>query len=507
MSRKDNAGQFFVSGKNCWRVAQAEQLSFVVDGEDYFIHLRRVMATAKSELLLVGWDFDFEIEMLPGESDAKGNAPDGLPNKLGAYLEAVVENAPELQVYILKWNGAVVVAPGRILPAMALDIFGSDRIHLALDSHHPLGACHHQKIVVADNSFAFCGGIDATESRWDTSAHRPDDPRRVKKNGAPAEPWHDVTCAVTGPAAEALAELSRRRWKRATGEEFDGGATRKAASWPKGLAVDATNVDVAIARTEPPYNGSDLINEVEQLFLDSIATAKETIYFESQYFTAESVFDALEKSLQQPSGPEIVVINPQAALSQMEDDAMHVLRGRFIDRLKAADHANRFRIYHPVNSAEDPIYVHAKVNIIDTRILHVGSSNIDDRSLGFDTECDVAIEGAHDAISAFRTRLLSEHLDVEQARFDEVFAQTQSLICAIETLNSAKGRGLRDIHVLPERLRGTVLADARLMDQRYHPEQDRPKGEGGKPRHIFAFAGLVALAHLGRILWRRWTGR
>jgi phosphatidylserine/phosphatidylglycerophosphate/cardiolipin synthase-like enzyme len=203
-------------------------------------------------MLLIGWDFDFEIEMLPGESDPDGLAPDGLPNQLGAFLDAVVEQTPEPHIYMLKWNGAVIAAPGRILPALALNIFESNRIRLALDSDHPFGAYHHHKIVVADDTFAFCGGIDVTEARWDTSEHLSDDPRRALKDGCVAEPWHDATSAMTGPVATALAELSHRRWHRATGEKLEGPKGTPSPIWPEGLKVDTLEVDVAIARTEAP---------------------------------------------------------------------------------------------------------------------------------------------------------------------------------------------------------------------------------------------------------------
>ena len=73
-----------------WRVERADSLALVVDACRYFIVLRDVIMTAQQEILLIGWDFDLEIEMLPGESDGEGNAPDGLPNKLGPFLEEVI---------------------------------------------------------------------------------------------------------------------------------------------------------------------------------------------------------------------------------------------------------------------------------------------------------------------------------------------------------------------------------------------------------------------------------
>jgi phosphatidylserine/phosphatidylglycerophosphate/cardiolipin synthase-like enzyme len=345
----------FSTETNCWRVEQAEKLSLIVDGADYFKHLREVMIAAQREIMLIGWDFDFEIDMLPGESDAEGMAPDGLPNALGPFLEEVVARAPELDIYLLKWNGAMLVAPGRMMPAVKMAMFGSSRIHFALDGHHPFGACHHQKIVTVDNSFAFCGGIDATENRWDTSEHLPADPRRVDKEGNTLPPWHDVTSATCGPVARALADLSRSRWFRATGENLDTPSGDAVSIWPDTLEVEETDVDVAIARTMPPFEGEPLINEVENLFLDSIRTAKRAIYIESQYFAADAISDALEARLKEDGGPEIIIVSPLEALSQFEDDAMHGLRDRIVDRLKSVDHEDRFRIYYPVTTGGEQI--------------------------------------------------------------------------------------------------------------------------------------------------------
>ncbi len=502
--RSGSSQSIFQPGENCWRVARADKMALIVDAADYFRVLRKVFVAAKRELLLIGWDFDFEIEMLPGESDSEGLAPDGLPNQLGPFVEAIVERAPDLHVYLLKWNGAVLAAPGRLIPSLALSVFGSDRIHFALDGHHPFGACHHQKIVVADDTLAFCGGIDATEDRWDTSEHLPDDPRRVRKDGSPSTPWHDATSAWSGPVASALADLSRRRWHRANGETLVRPQNTTMSDWPEGLDVDATDTEVAIARTEPPFDDEPLINEIEQLYLDGIRAAKDIIYIESQYFAAETVCAAIEERLREQDGPEIVVINPESAESQLEDDAMHVLRERMIERLKSADHQDRFRIYYPVTTAGEPIYVHAKIMIVDDCLLRLGSSNLNDRSMGFDTECDVAIAGPEALITGFRARLLSEHLGVSPETFADALKEEGSLIAAIERLNNSDGRKLRKISRNSETVVGGFLAKTRLLDPRYHPGQETSAGEGLRPRHmVFIIGGAL----VGWLAWQKWGGR
>ena len=91
-------------------------------------------------------------------------------------------------------------------------------VRFGFDDHHPVGASHHQKIVVVDDQLAFCGGIDLTGHRWDTSAHRPDEPARKTPLGKAYGPYHEVQAMVTGPAAASLGVLARDRW-RALGAE------------------------------------------------------------------------------------------------------------------------------------------------------------------------------------------------------------------------------------------------------------------------------------------------
>jgi uncharacterized membrane protein YdjX (TVP38/TMEM64 family) len=87
--------------------------------------------------------------------------------------------------------------------------------------------------------------------------------------------------------------------------------------------------------------------------------------------------------------------------------------------------------------------VHSKVMIIDDRLLRIGSANLNNRSMGTDTECDLAIEARTEteraAIARARACLLADHCGVtidEAARAIE----TSSLLVAADTLS---GRGHR----------------------------------------------------------------
>lgn len=485
----------FNPGRNCWRVNTALKFELVIDGAAYFRALREALITAERQVLLIGWDFDLEIEMLPGESNEDGNAPDGYPNKVADFIAAVVERAPDLNIYLLRWSGSAVVAPGRLVPAVRLNMAGPDRIKLALDGRHPVGACHHQKIVVVDDRLAFCGGIDVTDARWDTPDHTPDDPRRVLRDGSPAAPWHDVTTAVAGPAARDLAELARIRWLRATGEALEAPDLPDRDIWPASLDVSCRDVPVAISRTEPPDEDRPLINEIEEMVLDGIASARSSIYIESQYFASDVVTDALFRRLREPTGPDIIVINPVQAENIVEDNAMHVTRTRMVNELQEADHDNRFCILSPVNAAAQPIYVHAKVCVIDDRVLRVGSSNIDRRSMGFDTECDLSIEARNDntreIIAGLRNRLLAEHLGCSPDTLKENIAKSGSLLAAANEMNALDGRGLRPLDLKEDTGAGAILADTRLLDPRY--ERGTPKRRVVTSRHIAMGVAVVAV--------------
>ncbi|WBU56512.1 phospholipase D-like domain-containing protein [Paracoccus sediminicola] len=492
----------FLPHRNCWRVASADRFGVIIDAAQYFRALRESLERAEDLIILVGWDFDFEIEMLPGESDEDGNAPDGLPNQIGPFLEALVDRRPKLEIYLLKWSGGVLIAPGRALPTAQIKLLSPEQVHLGFDGRHPIGACHHQKIVSIDDSLAFCGGIDVTDGRWDTRDHTPGDERRKLKSGEIAQPWHDVTTVISGEAAAEFSNLCRKRWQRAQDEELEEPFRPGRDRWPESVQVDFTDIDIAIARTEPPEHDRPSVAEIESLYLDSIAAAEDCIYLESQYFAADGITNAIRDRLQEEDGPEVVVINPKAAQEMVEDAAMHVTRSRMIRDLEEADIYDRFRILYPRNADEEPIYVHAKVSIIDDRFLRVGSSNIDRRSMGFDTECDVALladdERDRDKVRATRDNLIAEHLGCQPEEVAEAIERQGGVIAALDALEQPSGRGLRPIRPRKESLMGRVLADTRFFDPRYRRSAQARLGVTS--RHVMIGAAVVAA---GLFLWSR----
>lgn len=461
--------QIVSPGRNCWRIERAGRLALLIDAEAYFKAIKQSILKARHSVYLIGWDFDTRIEFEPEGKTLEG------PNKLGPFLRWIDKHRPDVQVYVLKWDLGAIQALGRgTTPLAILDWMTSKRIHFKLDGAHPTAAAHHQKIVVVDDVLAFCGGIDITTDRWDTREHRDDDPRRRRPGGRRYGPWHDASTVVDGEVARALGELARERWKRASGEGLPPPAGCPEI-WPASVSPTFHDIDVGIARTIPEYEDRDEVREIERLYLDAIASARETIYCESQYFASRRIAEAMAERLRQEDGPEIVIINPVSADGYLEAVTMDTARCRLLKLIADADRHDRFRIYTPVTQAGEPIYVHAKITIIDDCLLRVGSSNFNNRSMGFDTECDLVVEAVpgHRGVRAVREQiadvrddLLAEHLG---RTIEEVRASLASGGGLIATIEALRGEGRSLVPYVPEEPSAVeeTLAENELLD----PEQ------------------------------------
>ena len=457
------------AGDNCWRIARAEKVRVIIDAVDYFRALRHALYAAQHLVLIVGWDFDNRILLDP---DDDGQTP---TNQVGALLEDLVANNPAVTVHVLRWDLAALKMPLRgTTPLVLLDWLTHDNIHFKLDSRHPIDACHHQKLVVIDDVLAFCGGIDITAGRWDTPEHRDEEPHRRGPAGDAYPPWHDATVAVSGPAARALGDLARARWQAATGDLPALPPVLPEASarhWPKALVPDFTDVDLAIARTLPAYDGAPLVAEIEALYLAAIASARRSIYLESQYFSAPVIADALALRLAEPDGPDVIIINPRTADGWLEAKLMDSARAVLLERLHAADGHGRLRFCTPVTALGADIYVHAKILVIDDRLLRVGSSNINKRSLAIDTECDLAIEAAPGdtassaAITRIRNTLMAEHLGITPADWTAALAAADgALLAAFDAMIGTRPRTLRPFVAAPLDPVEMALAQAQINE-------------------------------------------
>ena len=462
----------------------------IVDAADYYRIISQAMCAAQRRIFVVGWDFDTRIALDPDER--------GKGETLGQFFLRLAHERPERQIDILKWNfGALKQFFRPTAVAWLYRWWRTKVIDFRFDGSHPPGCSHHQKIVVIDDCLAACGGIDISSSRWDTKDHVDDDPHRTGPDGKPYGPWHDATMLMRGPVAATLGELGRERWKVATRQKL-APVEPCDSPWPDDLPAMFEQVDVAIARTRAAYDNLGEVREIERLTIDMIAAAERFIYFENQYFTSGKVAAAIAKRLAEPDPPEIVLVMPRTADGWLEQKAMDGARLQLADAIGKSDPQHRFRIYVPVTNGGTDIYVHAKIAIVDDRLLRVGSANLNNRSNGLDSECDAIIDAGlaanrdtRPAIAALRHRLMAEHLGCTPERVAAAEKGEGSLLGAIEKLRG-KGKTLDPLDIeLPDDF-DEFIASNELLDPERPEELFEPLHKRGLAKSWARGRAMVA---------------
>jgi phosphatidylserine/phosphatidylglycerophosphate/cardiolipin synthase-like enzyme len=239
---------------------------------------------------------------------------------------------------------------------------------------------------------------------------------------------------MDGEAARALGDLARERWFRATWERTIPDAV-ETDPWPDGVEPDLLDTPLGIARTEPKWGTRAEVRENERLYLAAIREARSLIYLENQYFTSPVIARALAERLAEPEGPEVILVSTGRSPSWFDGITMDTARAEVLFRLEAADAHDRFFAFAPRSTGGERIIVHAKVAIFDDRMLRIGSTNLNNRSMGLDTECDVAMlpptDAGRTAIRAFRHRSISHFIGI-----------TPTAFARAETLAGSTGRAI-----------------------------------------------------------------
>jgi phosphatidylserine/phosphatidylglycerophosphate/cardiolipin synthase-like enzyme len=444
-------------GVTCWRLTRARRLSFLADGEAYFGALDAALRAARRSVHLLGWGFDPRITLTPDRAAA---------DQVGHLLIALAEARPELDVRLLVWRSALPIsATQAFFPHRAQAWFRGRRVDFRLDATVPFGACHHQKIVVVDGALAFVGGADLMPGRWDTPAH-PDADRRRSLPGRVDPPRHELMAMADGGAAAALDELFAARWRMAVGETPPTPNADCPQLWPDDVAPDLEDVDLAIARTEPSWRGRGGAREIAALTLEAIAAAKRLIYIENQYFTWPLAVEALAARLAEPDGPEVVLIVSEKSPSYFDRITMDRARANALWRLKAGDIFGRFHALTPYSTGGHPIVVHAKAMIVDDVLARISSANLNNRSHGFDTECEIVIEAQNATqragIAGVRDRLAAHWVGQTPQALARVRGADGSLADGLFALDL----GARLRALTPKRLGpvGEFIADFHLGD-------------------------------------------
>jgi len=363
-------------------------LEVLIDGAEALPAIAEAIAGARHSVRIAGWHLAPHFELVR----------ESPPVVLGSLLAATV--ARGVDVRVLLWSGAPVPAFHPTRKEVAADVETLVRqtgIRCVTDPHqHPVH-CHHEKLIVIDDELAFVGGIDLTDydgDRFDHGHH----PARRRKG------WHDVATRLRGPAVADVADHFRLRWREVTGESIAAGPV------PEPIAGGST-VQVVRTVAETMYDAvphGDF--RILESYLRALRGARRLVYLENQFLWSPEVVRILVDKLQRPPSDDfrLVVLLPAKANNGQDDT-----QGQLSVLAAADDGHERFlacTIRGLTDGREDPVYVHAKVGIVDDRWLTVGSANLNAHSLFNDTEMNV-VSDDHALARATRERLWAEHLE------------------------------------------------------------------------------------------------
>jgi phosphatidylserine/phosphatidylglycerophosphate/cardiolipin synthase-like enzyme/uncharacterized membrane protein YdjX (TVP38/TMEM64 family) len=421
----------FVEDVNCWRTERADHAAVLIDCARYYKALHEAICAARRSVFVVGWDIDSRIELLRGRDAARSPYP-------AAFFDLIQWKArqdPAIEIYLNRWDYSLFFAGQREgFSGLKWRLHSPMNVHYCLDGMVPVGACHHQKIVVIDDDVAFSGGMDIALFRWDRRSHHLRQRERCDPGGLgrparkqPFAPYHDIQMVCSGPLARALGQLARARWRAAAGYDAvpapaPAAPGARPACWPESAAPQFRDIDAAISLTLPAYRKRPGARQVERGYIDMIGQAEKFIYIENQYLTRQSIARALNRRLRERPGLRVLAVSCYTPNGRVEAKSMWAGRVRFRELLEAGGCAPRALMAYPScreDGAALDVHIHSKIMAVDDRFFRVGSSNLNNRSMGLDTECDITLcagdEKARAAIAALRNDLIREHTGMEIA--------------------------------------------------------------------------------------------
>ncbi len=434
----------FHPSKNCWRVQRAEHTRLIVDCADYYRALHESIVKARHSIFILGWEIDSHVRLLRGEEEKKSSYP---TRALELLAWKATEN-PEINIYLCRWDASVIFVMDReLLPELAWSANTPENVHVYLDNKVPFCGSHHQKVVVIDDELVFTGGMDLARQRWDEKDHPIHHPERVDENG-PYGPYHDVQVVLDGPVTQSFSELVRYRWRQAAGYEAVPARSDRPRSWnepvptwPKRFPPQVSKIDCAISRTFPEMGDQKPVQEIRKMYLDLISAAKEFIYIENQFLTAEEIAEALNRRLKEVPQLRVLIISSYNPKGIWERASMWAGRISFKEILEKEIHRDRVRLAYSKIVDEKSVAcskrIHAKVFIVDDKYLTVASSNLNHRSMAMDTECDVTFFGSDEDkrrwILDMRNSLLAEHTGRTTEEVEELFRQKAPMNLILNT--------------------------------------------------------------------------
>jgi phosphatidylserine/phosphatidylglycerophosphate/cardiolipin synthase-like enzyme len=361
-------------------------VEILIDGESFLPRLADELARAQSHVHIAGWYVSTELALV-----RRGDRR--------VLLDLLAELAQRVEVRVLLWAGAPLplFRPSRGDVRDVAERLRTAGVEVALDPKERPLHCHHEKLVVVDDRVATVGGIDLTSfagDRYDSNAH----PWR------PALGWHDASALVRGPVVADVADHFRLRWHEVTEHELPGPETPSESG--EHVLQFVQTIPEKVYRARP--HGAFRILET---YVRAFHSAERLIYLESQFLWSPELVEILAEKLRQPPRDDFRIV---AVLPSHPDSGNDDSRGQVGVLADADDGAGRFlacALYARNGGVREPIYVHAKIGIVDDCWLTIGSANLNEHSLFNDTEVNL-VSCEPELARSTRERLWAEHLEL-----------------------------------------------------------------------------------------------
>jgi phosphatidylserine/phosphatidylglycerophosphate/cardiolipin synthase-like enzyme len=361
------------------------RVEVLIDGEQALPAMVDAIKGARSHVYIAGWH----------------SSPEFKPTRESGALslrDLLAEVSERVPVRVLLWAGPPVPAfqPTRDRTRKACEEFMRDsQVRCVLDSRERTLHCHHEKLVIVDDEIAFVGGMDFTAMEGD----RHDSPKHPADR---AIGWHDLTMKAHGPVVADVSTHFTRRWAEVAGEELPAVKT-------PGQAGDET---VQFIRTVPERT-YEFAPSGEFTILDAymraLRSAEHLVYLENQFFWSPEIAETLIDKLTSPPSEQFRIV---LVLPRKPSNGADTTRGQLGRLLDADNGAGRLLAVTLTSHDGDnavPVYVHAKLGIVDDKWLTVGSANLNEHSLFNDTEANLVVTDSA-LIKQTRLRLWAEHL-------------------------------------------------------------------------------------------------
>jgi len=407
----------------------ATHAKILIDCEAFYESLHEAICRAKKSIIIVGWDIDRRVRLIRGRKEFESP----YPSVLGELLAHKARENASMLIYLLRWDSSIMFSFQREIAAQHLwEISTPENVHICADDCIPIGGAHHQKIIIIDNTLAFSGGGDVAAGRWDSQEHKIIEPERHDERGNYG-PFHDVQIMLEGPIVGDLTKIACERWVRAAGYEIKTDQLKpdeqQHISMVDFCTPDFKDVPVAIARTSPAIGDAKRIEEILHMYLDLITSAEEFLYLENQYLTSKDIARQLNQQLRNKRNLRAAIVSSFEPEGMLEGEALWTARIEFERILEVGIKKEQVIMCAPlfhVSRGEKPFYkrIHSKVMVIDDQYLCVNSSNITNRSLQLDTECDIVLIADSDShrmgIRKIRNALIAEHSGIPAQRVQKI---------------------------------------------------------------------------------------